>query len=95
MKYINIYKTAIESCLPIPPESSYCFIEAKYYQKDAENAFFKSWLGIDGFKEGECNKPEMRFCFGEDTLPDFFIKEDNFIELSSEMYLSLITAIRK
>tara|TARA_Y100001968_G_scaffold333786_1_gene399466 strand:- start:1764 stop:4934 length:3171 start_codon:yes stop_codon:yes gene_type:complete len=95
IKYINIHKTAIEICWPIPPESSFCFIEAKYYQKNAENAFIKSWLGIDGFKEGESNKPEMRFCFGEDTPPEFFINQEQFVKLSSEIYLPLISSLKK
>ena len=89
-KYINIYKNAINECLPIPPESSFNFVEAKFSSKNAENAFIKSWEGLDGFKEGERNKPEMEFCFGENIHSCFFLDNQNFIDLSSEIYLPLI-----
>ena len=93
--YVSIYKNAINTCWPIPPQSSFNFIEAKFAFKNPETAFIKSWLGVDGFKDGERNKPEMIFCFGEESHPDFFIKSKFFIDLSSEIYLPLVSNIKK
>ena len=95
IKYINIYRNSIDKCWPIPPESSFHFVEANFIQKNPENTFIKSWLGSEGFKEGERNKPEMKFCFGEDTPPEFFIEDQNFIKLSSDIYLPLIKSLKK
>ena len=93
-KYINIYKNGINKCLPIPPESSFNFIDAKFSLKNAENAFIKSWIGTDGFIKGERDKPEMIFCFGEEVSPELFLSSQTFLDLSSEMYLPLIKSLK-
>ena len=93
--YIDIYTNSATRCWPIPPESSFYFVEAMLSQKNEQNAFINSWVGMEGFKDGERNKPEMEFCFGEGCHPDFFINNDNFINLSSKIYSPLVKSLYK
>ena len=95
LNYIDIYKNSINQVWPIPPESGFYFVEAKLAKKNEQIAFINSWVGMEGFKSGERNKPEMEFCFGENSPPNFFINNENFIKLSSEIYTPLVQSIIK
>jgi len=44
-EYINIFKNYSEKCLPLPPESSYKYVEAKIKSKNEKKAFIDKWIG--------------------------------------------------
>jgi len=44
-EYINIFKNYSEKCLPLPPESTYKYIEAKIKSKNEKKAFTDKWIG--------------------------------------------------
>jgi len=45
-EYINIFKNYSEKCLPLPPESTYKYVEAKIKSKDEKKAFLLKRLNI-------------------------------------------------
>ncbi len=94
-EYINIFKNYSEKCLPLPPESTYRFVEAKIKSKDEKKAFSDRWIGNKTFSKGERDNIEMKLCFGNEKEPDFFFGNNNFDKLSFRLYAPLIEALNK
>jgi len=94
-EYINIFKNYSEKCLPIPPESTYKYVEAKIKLKNEKKAFTDRWIGNKTFSKGERDNIEMKLCFGNEKEPDFFLRNNNFDKLSFRLYGPLINALMK
>ena len=94
-EYINIFKNYSEKCLPLPPESSYKYVEAKIKSKNEKKAFTDRWIGNKTFSKGERENIEMKLCFGNKKEPDFFLGNNNFDKLSFRLYGALIEALKK
>jgi len=94
-EYINIFKNYSEKCLPLPPESSYKYVEAKIKSKNEKKAFTDKWIGNKNFSKGERNNIEMKMCFGNEKEPDFFLGNNNFDQLSCRLYGPLFKALKK
>ncbi len=94
-EYINIFKNYSEKCLPVPPESTYKYVEAKIKSKDEKKAFTDRWIGNKIFSKGERDNIEMKLCFGNEKEPDFFFGNNNFDKLSFRLYKHLIEALIK
>ena len=94
-EYINIFKNYSEKCLPLPPESTYKYVEAKIKSKDEKKAFSDTWIGNKTFSKGERDNIEMKMCFGNEKEPDFFLGNNNFDKLSFRLYGPLIEALKK
>jgi len=93
--YINIFKNCSEKCLPLPPESTYKYVEAKIKSKNEKKAFIDKWIGNKNFSKGERDNIEMKMCFGNEREPDFFLGNKNFDQLSFRLYGPLIKALKK
>jgi len=93
-EYINIFKNYSEKCLPLPPESTYKYVEAKIQSKNEKKAFKDRWVGNKTFSKGERDSIEMKLCFGNEKEPDFFLGNHNFDELSFRLYAPLIESLR-
>jgi len=93
--YINIFKNYSEKCLPLPPESTYKYVEAKIKSKNEKKAFTDKWIGNKNFSKGERDNIEIKMCFGNEKEPDFFLGNNNFDQLSYRLYGSLIKALKK
>jgi len=72
-EYINIFKNYSEKCLPLPPESTYKYVEAKIKSKNENKAFINRWIGNKTFSKGERDNIEMKLCFGNNKEPEFFL----------------------
>ncbi len=94
-EYINIFKNYSEKCFPLPPESSYKYVEAKIKSKNEKKAFTDRWIGNKSFSKGERDNIEMKLCFGNEKEPDFFLRNNNFDKLSFRLYGPLINALKK
>ncbi len=94
-EYINIFKNFSEKCLPLPPESTYKYVEAKIKSKNEKKAFTDRWIGNKTFSKGERDNIEMKLCFGNKKEPDFFLGNNNFDKLSFRLYGPLIKALEK
>jgi len=94
-EYINIFKNFSEKCLPLPPESAYKYVEAKIKSKNEKKAFTDKWIGNKIFSKGERDNVEMKMCFGNEKEPDFFLRNNNFDQLSCRLYGPLIKALKK
>ncbi|MDC3095699.1 exodeoxyribonuclease V subunit gamma, partial [Prochlorococcus sp. AH-716-M06] len=94
-EYINIFKNYSEKCLPLPPESTYKYVEAKINSKNEKKAFTDKWIGNKNFSKGERDNIEMKMCFGNEKEPDFFLGNNNFDQLSYRLYGPLIKALKK
>jgi len=94
-EYINIFKNFSEKCLPLPPESTYKYVEAKINSKNEKKAFTDRWIGNKTFSKGERDNIEMKLCFGDEKEPDFFLRNNNFDKLSFRLYGPLIKALKK
>jgi len=94
-EYINIFKNYFKKCLPLPPESTYKYIEAKIKSKNEKKAFTDKWIGNKNFSKGERDNIEMKLCFGNEKEPDFFLGNNNFDQLSYRLYGPLIKALKK
>ncbi|MBO6972036.1 MAG: exodeoxyribonuclease V subunit gamma [Prochlorococcus marinus CUG1431] len=94
-EYINIFKNFSEKCLPLPPESTYKYVEAKIKSKNEKKAFTDRWIGNKTFSKGERDNIEMKLCFGNEKEPDFFFGNNNFDKLSFRLYAPLIEALKK
>ncbi len=92
--YINIFKNSSEKCLPLPPESTYKYVEAKINYRDEIKAFSSRWIGNKNFSKGERDNIEIQMCFGNKKEPDFFFKNKNFDELSFRFYAPLLKALK-
>jgi len=93
--YINIFKNYSEKCFPLPPESSYKYVEAKIKSKNEKKAFTDRWIGNKSFSKGERDNIEMKLCFGNEKEPDFFLRNNNFDKLSFRLYGPLLKALNK
>jgi len=94
-EYINLFKNYSEKCLPLPPESTYRYVEAKIKAKNEKKAFSDRWIGNKTFSKGERDNIEMQICFGDKKEPDFFFGNSNFDKLSFRLYGPLIEALKK
>ncbi len=94
-EYINIFTNYSEKCLPLPPESTYKYVEAKIKSKNEKKAFIDRWIGNKTFSKGERDNIEMKLCFGNEKEPDFFFGNNNFDKLSFRLYGPLIAALKK
>ncbi|MBO8234065.1 exodeoxyribonuclease V subunit gamma [Prochlorococcus marinus XMU1419] len=94
-EYVNIFKNYSEKCFPLPPESSYKYVEAKIKSKNEKKAFTDRWIGNKSFSKGERDNIEMKLCFGNEKEPDFFLRNNNFDKLSFRLYAPLINALKK
>jgi len=94
-EYINIFKNYSEKCFPLPPESSYKYVEAKIKSKNEKKAFTDRWIGNKSFSKGERDNIEMKMCFGYKKEPDFFFENQKFDKLSFRLYGPLIKALKK
>jgi exodeoxyribonuclease V gamma subunit len=94
-EYINIFKNFSEKCFPLPPESTYKYVEAKIKSKNEKKAFKDRWIGNKTFSKGERDSIEMKLCFGHKKEPDFFLRNNNFDKLSFRLYSPLFEALKK
>jgi len=94
-EYINIFKNYSEKCFPLPPESSYKYVEAKIKSKNEKKAFKDRWIGNKTFSKGERDNIEMKLCFGNKKEPELFLGNNNFDKLSFRLYGPLIKALKK
>ncbi|MBO6960870.1 MAG: exodeoxyribonuclease V subunit gamma [Prochlorococcus marinus CUG1438] len=93
--YINLFKNYSEKCLPLPPESTYKYVEAKIKLKNEKKAFEDRWIGNKTFSKGERDNIEMKMCFGNKKEPHFFLENEKFDKLSTRLYGPLIEAFKK
>ena len=93
-EYINIFKNYSDKCLPLPPESSYRYVEAKIKSKNEKKAFSDRWIGNKTFSKGERDNIEMKICFGDKIEPDFFFGNSNFDKLSFRLFYPLVEALK-
>ncbi|MCR8540461.1 MAG: exodeoxyribonuclease V subunit gamma [Prochlorococcus marinus CUG1439] len=94
-EYLNLFKNYSEKCLPLPPESTYKYVEAKIKLRNEKKAFSDRWIGNKTFSKGERDNIEMKMCFGDKKEPDFFFGNTNFDKLSFRLYGPLIEALKK
>ena len=94
-EYINTFKNYSEKCFPLPPESTYKYVEAKIKSKNEKKAFSDRWIGSKNFFKGERDNIEMKLCFGNEKEPYFFLGNNKFDELSFRLYAPLIKALKK
>jgi len=94
-EYINVFKNYSEKCLPLPPESTYRYVEAKIKSKNEKKAFTDRWIGNKSFSKGERDNIEMKICFGDKKDPEFFFGNSNFDKLSLRLYVPIIEALNK
>ena len=94
--YSNIYFEFQKKCLPIPPLSSFNFINTLKYRdfEEAQNIFKKTWVGNE-FTFGEREKYEMKLCFGEFKEPEFFINNKSFYKLANLLYKPIVNSLDK
>tara|TARA_Y100001978_G_scaffold45854_1_gene40878 strand:- start:1765 stop:4938 length:3174 start_codon:yes stop_codon:yes gene_type:complete len=95
IEYFKIYKNCSNNFLPIPPQSSFKYIEAIKNNKNPQKSFSETWLGIKNYIKGEREQPEMQICFGYDVEPDLFLSSKSFQNLSMKMYSELSKASEK
>ena len=93
-EYINIFKNYSEKCLPLPPESTFKYVEAKMQSKNEKKAFSDRWIGNKNYTKGERDNIEIQMCFGDKKEPDFFFGNDKFDDLSFRFYAPLIEALK-
>ncbi len=93
-EYINIFSNCSKICLPLPPESTYKFVEAKMKLKNEKKAFSDRWIGNKNFTKGERDNMEIQICFGNKKEPDFFFGNELFEKLAIRFYAPLIKALK-
>ena len=93
--YINIFKNCSQKCLPLPPESTYKYVEAKMLSKNEKKAFTDKWIGNKNYAKGERDNTEIKMIFGNRKSPDLFFGNDKFDDLSSRLYAPLVEALKK
>ena len=92
--YINIFKNSSEKCFPLPPASTYKYVEAKIESKNEIRAFSDRWIGNKNFSKGERDNIELKMCFGNKKEPNFFFENNIFDDLSFRFYAPLIEALK-
>ncbi len=93
-EYINIFKNYSDKCLPLPPESTYKYVEAKMQLKNEKKAFSDKWIGNKTFTKGERDNSVIQMCFGTKKEGDFFFGNDKFEDLSFRLYGPLFEALK-
>ena len=93
-EYINIFKNYSDKCLPLPPESTYKYVEAKMQLKNEKKAFSDRWNGNKTFTKGERDNSVIQMCFGNKKEGDFFFGNDKFDDLSFRLYGPLFEALK-
>ncbi len=93
-EYINIFKNYSDKCLPLPPESTYKYVEAKMQLKNEKKAFSDKWIGNKTFTKGERDNSVIQMCFGNKKEGDFFFGNDKFDDLSFRLYGPLFEALK-
>ncbi|RCL49672.1 MAG: exodeoxyribonuclease V subunit chi [Prochlorococcus sp. MED-G72] len=93
-EYINIFKNYSDKCLPLPPESTYKYVEAKKLLKNEKKAFSDKWIGNKTFTKGERDNSVIQMCFGNKKEADFFFGNDKFDDLSFRLYGPLFEALK-
>ena len=93
-EYINIFKNYSEKCLPLPPESTFKYVEAKMQSKNEKKAFSDRWIGNKNYTKGERDNIEIKMCFGDKIEPDLFFGNDKFDDLSFRFYAPLLEALK-
>ena len=93
-EYINIFKNYSDKCLPLPPESTYKYVEAKMQLKNEKKAFSDKWIGNKTFTKGERENSVIQMCFGNKKEGDFFFGNDKFDDLSFRLYGPLFEALK-
>ncbi len=93
-EYINIFKNYSDKCLPLPPESTYKYVEAKKQLKNEKKAFSDKWIGNKTFTKGERDNSVIQMCFGNKKEGDFFFGNDKFDDLSFRLYGPLFDALK-
>ena len=93
-EYINIFKNYSDKCLPLPPESTYKYVEAKKLLKNEKKAFSDKWIGNKIFTKGERDNSVIQMCFGNKKEGDFFFGNDKFDDLSFRLYGPLFEALK-
>jgi exodeoxyribonuclease V gamma subunit len=93
-EYINIFKNYSDKCLPLPPESTYKYVEAKKLSKNEKKAFSDKWIGNKTFTKGERDNSVIQMCFGNKKEGDFFFGNDKFDDLSFRLYGPLFEALK-
>ena len=93
-EYINIFKNYSDKCLPLPPESTYKYVEAKKLLKNEKKAFSDKWIGNKTFTKGERDNSVIQMCFGNKKEGDFFFGNDKFDDLSFRLYGPLFEALK-
>ncbi len=93
-EYINIFKNYSDKCLPLPPESTYKYVEAKMQLKNEKKAFSEKWIGNNTFTKGERDNNVIQMCFGNKKEGDFFYGNDKFDDLSFRLYGPLFEALK-
>ncbi len=93
-EYINIFKNYSYKCLPLPPESTYKYVEAKMQLKNEKKAFSDKWIGNKTFTKGERDNIVIQMCFGNKKEGDFFFGNDKFDDLSFRLYGPLFEALK-
>ncbi len=93
-EYINIFKNYSDKCLPLPPESTYKYVEAKMQLKNEKKAFSDKWIGNKTFTKGERDNSVIQICFGNKKEGDFFFGNDKFDDLSFRLYGPLFEALK-
>ena len=93
-EYINIFKNYSDKCLPLPPESTYKYVEAKKLLKNEKKAFSDKWIGNKTFTKGERDNNVIQMCFGNKKEGDFFFGNDKFDDLSFRLYGPLFEALK-
>ena len=90
--YINIFKNYSENCLPLPPESTYKYVQAKMQLKNEKKAFSDRWIGNKNFTKGERENSVIKMCFGNNKEAEFFFGNYKFDDLSFRLYGPLFEA---
>ncbi len=93
-EYIHIFKNYSDKCLPLPPESTYKYVEAKMQLKNEKKAFSDRWNGNKTFTKGERDNSVIQMCFGNKKEGDYFFGNDEFDDLSFRLYAPLFKALK-
>ena len=89
-KLYSLAHQGLQDCWPIPPESGWALaIANRDNDKKGEVAFRQKWLG--GFNsQGECERQEMKLCFGTKLETSDLLNSECFKEAYSALYKSII-----
>ncbi len=90
LKVRHLAARGFEECWPVPPSSGFRYAIAEKNDLDKARVIFKeSWEG-NYRKKGECEKEEMKLCFGRNTKSDLFLNEPIFHQCIHLLYNPII-----